>query len=288
MKKIFTHIGSLLLASGLTTGLYVSPAYSDATVPSKATTAPLSDAECAKLAEAGVFTAGNPVRCQRLSRVRFSYLSDDGVIRHDGQLVVLDAIAPNVESLMDELLERRFYIAKAQPVEAYAGDDQASMADNNTSAFNGRAVTGGSKWSLHAYGAAIDLNPVQNPFIDIAEDGTAQISPARSARYSVNRSEQRPGKSSRGGMAENVVDLFARHGFFVWGGDWNYPIDYQHFQIGPRSFVEALASSNADEGRRLIEQYTSLYSQCRSALTGGEAPGVSRKVCVGKVFDAMP
>ncbi len=286
MIRTFSTVSlSFLLLPGLTAGLHVAPAYGDATFAQKAISEPLSEGDCEQLAAVGVLTAENPVRCQRLSRVRFSYLSDEGVTRHDGQLVVLDAVASNVASLMDELLRRGFYIGKAHPVEVYAGDDQASMADNNTSAFNGRAVTGGSKWSLHAYGAAIDINPVQNPFIDIAEDGTAHISPAGSAHYSVNGSEDRPGKPARAGMAEGVVDLFASHGFFVWGGDWNYPIDYQHFQIGPRSFVEALASKSVADGQALIEHYTSLYSQCRAA---GEAPETSRKACVGKVFDAMP
>lgn len=251
----------------------------------RATFAPLDAAQCRTLETTGVITADNPLPCERLARVRFSYLSDDGAIKSDGELVVLDVIAPQVAALADELLQRRFYIARARPVEAYGGDDQASMADNNTSAFNGRPITGGSRWSLHAYGAAIDINPVQNPFVDIADDGQARISPASSAHVAVNRSEARPGKAPRSGMAESVVDLFARHGFFVWGGDWNYPIDYQHFQIGPRSFVETLASGSAREGSDQIERYRTLYADCRA---GGDAGAASRQACVEKVIAAMP
>jgi hypothetical protein len=209
------------------------------------------------------------------------------VIKNDGELIVFDVIAPNVASLTDELLKRKFYIAKARPIEAYGGDDQASMADNNTSAFNGRAITGGSAWSLHAYGAALDLNPLQNPYIDISEDGKTQISPPGSAHYSVNRSENRPNKAKRPGMAEDVVDLFARHGFFVWGGDWNYPIDYQHFQIGPRSFVEALSETSVEDGRMLIDRYISMYTECVSAGENDDHRDRLRAECVERVLEAM-
>lgn len=268
--------------------IYAPSALSETGVHPKASFKVLSRAECKTLESRGVITANNPVPCHRLSKVRFRYVSDTGVIKNDGELVVLDSIAPYVASLTDELLERKFYIAKAAPVEAYGGDDQASMADNNTSAFNGRAITGGSKWSLHAYGAAIDINPVQNPFIDIAEDGQAKVSPSRSAYYSVNRSQERPGKPAREGMAEEVVDLFARHGFFVWGGDWNYPIDYQHFQIGPRSFVDTLAAKNFAEGQGLIDEYISMYKACREPNKSADKHKASRQVCISNVFEAMP
>jgi len=268
--------------------LAAKPAFSDATAQRKASFEPLSTLECAKLESVGIYTADNPVPCSRLSKVKFSYVTDDGVINNDGEIVVFDSIAPKVASLTDALLTRKFYIAKARPVEAYGGDDHASMADNNTSAFNGRNITGSSIWSLHAFGAAIDLNPLQNPFIEISEDGQAQISPSGSAHYSVNRSEERPGKPKRSGMAENVVDLFAMHGFFVWGGDWNYPIDYQHFQIGPRSFVEALASKNIADGQRLIDHYIFMYTTCRSKEKSGDGFNASRKECVAEVLDDMP
>lgn len=223
----------------------------------------LSKTYCTQLMAEKVITDANPVPCERLSQVSFSHLNEHGVICNDGILIVLDILAPKVEALMYNLLLQKFIIAKARPIEAYLGDDQASMADNNSSAFNGRAVTGGSRWSLHAYGSAIDINPVENPFIDISEDGTALISPSKSAHYSVNRLNHRPGKPNRQGMAEDVVDLFAEHGFFVWGGYWNYPIDYQHFQVGPRSFVEALVAMEPEEGEKVLKRFISRYKNCR-------------------------
>lgn len=248
----------------------------------------LSRSDCNYLISKKVITESNPVPCSRLSKVTFGYLNEKGDIANDGVLVVLDILAPKVEEAMKKLLEHKFIIFKARPVEEYNGDDEASMSDNNTSAFNGRAITGGSSWSLHAYGAAIDINPVQNPFIDINEDGTAKISPEKSARYAVNRLNQRPGKTSRVGMAEEIVDIFAEYGFFVWGGYWNYPIDYQHFQVGPRSFVEALIRTTPDEGERLLNKYISMYSNCRKNQKADKNSEKLRAQCVDYVVSEMP
>ncbi|WP_083605871.1 M15 family metallopeptidase [Alteromonas sp. W12] len=248
----------------------------------------LSRSDCDYLISKKVITESNPVPCSRLSKITFSHLNERGDIANDGVLIVLDILAPKVEEVMKKLLEQKFTIFKARPIEEYNGDDMASMADNNTSAFNGRAITGGSRWSLHAYGAAIDINPVQNPFIDIDEDGTARISPEKSARYAVNRLNQRPGKASRVGMAEEVVDIFAEHGFFTWGGYWNYPVDYQHFQVGPRSFIEALVRTPPEEGEELLNKYISMYLNCRKNRESEDNVEKLRAHCVDYVVSQMP
>ncbi|WP_447924966.1 M15 family metallopeptidase [Georgenia muralis] len=106
------------------------------------------------------------------------------------------------------------------PVEAYGGDDDASMAANNTSAFNCRAVTDGSAWSEHdAYGRAIDVNPLVNPYV-----ADAYVAPPGSA---ANLDRDGPGT----GMIRDgdpTVQAFAAHGW-TWGGTWASPKDYQHF-----------------------------------------------------------
>ncbi|MDX1756007.1 MAG: M15 family metallopeptidase [Marinobacter sp.] len=286
MNKSFGSVG----AAGIVLLLLVAclpRALADAAKPAAASYRALSAAECRQLRTGGVITASNPVPCHRLSKVSFSYASDHGEIKGDGELVVLDVLAPNVAAITDELLARKFYIARARPIEAYGGDDQASMADNNTSAFNGRRITGGRGWSTHAYGVAIDLNPVQNPYIQIRPDGTARILPPSSARYAVNRSDSRPNKAPRPGMAEHVTDLFARNGFFVWGGDWNYPIDYQHFQVGPRSFVQSLASLSVEDGRALLNRYIALYTACMAEGVNQDPFRRQRAGCIEQVFEAM-
>ena len=86
-------------------------------------------------------------------------------------------------------------------------------------------------------------------------------------------------------MAEDVVDLFADHGFFIWGGDWNYPIDYQHFQVGPRHFVEKLASIDVTQGRALLEEHIRRYKTCRSKST--KPTKQARKACIEDVLISM-
>jgi len=247
----------------------------------------LSNSYCQKLLAENVITNNNPVPCERLRRINFSYLDEALKIQQDGELVVLDVLAPKVLALTKKLLEQEFVIFNAKPIEFYQGDDQLSMADNNSSAFNGRAITGGSTWSLHAYGAAIDINPVQNPFIDIDADGTARISPKKSARYGLNRLNQRPGKEPRPGLAEEVVDTFAQHGFFIWGGDWNYPIDYQHFQVGPRSFVGTLLAMAPHKAEVLLESYIGMYLSCKQSRQLDLSTLEVRAECVAVVITAM-
>jgi len=79
-----------------------------------------------------------------------------------------------------------------------------------------------------------------------------RVSPAVSARAFVNRRDPRPGKASRPGLAEAVVDVFAAHGFLVWGGDWNFPIDYQHFEAGDRDFAQRLLQATPSEAALLV------------------------------------
>lgn len=101
----------------------------------------------------------------------------------------------------------------------FRGDDSASMDANNSSAFNARPITGGGGWSKHAYGVAIDINPVQNPFLEFDSNGTITVKPSQSATSYVNRTRFRArDEIERRGMAEDVVELFAHHGFMIWEG----------------------------------------------------------------------
>ena len=115
----------------------------------------------------------------------------------------------------------RFPIRRMQPVDAYHGSDPRSMAADNTSGFNCRfAVAPGPKqWSVHAYGEAIDVNPVENPYF---EGGIVQ--PAAGRRY-LDRANVRPGMAEPKGL---LVAAFRSVGW-QWGGRWQAYPDYQHF-----------------------------------------------------------
>jgi hypothetical protein len=226
---------------------------------------PISKGFCEEMKIHKTLGNNSPVGCERLAVVKFSYFGFDGQVHGDGEIVVLDAAADRVARIFDTLLSTRFPIEKARPLNAYEGDDEASMADNNTSSFNDRPISGGSSLSLHAYGLAIDLNPAQNPFVQRAR-GTFQVSPRGSESY-LKRSDIRPG------MAEAIVDVFAENGFPIWGGDWTNPIDYQHFQVS-RNLALKLIRSSAASARAIFESQVEQYRRCRQS-------GKSRKLCTG-------
>ncbi len=215
---------------------------------------------CQTMRDTDVLHKNAPVSCAQLRVVRFSYLGFDGKVHDDGAVMVMAALADHVQAIFATLLQRKFVIAGAQLMQHYRGDDLAAMRANNTSAFNDRAITNGSAPSLHAYGAAIDINPVQNPFVEFEDAGRTNYVPAAGSAYA-NRLTLRPGKTIRKGMAEEVVDVFADHGFLIWGGDWDAPIDYQHFQIS-RSLAQKLTALPVAQAQVVFNDYVKNYRAC--------------------------
>ena len=136
-----------------------------------------------------------------------------------GELVVAATLADEVLAIFAGLHALGFPIARMQVVDDYGGDDDASMAANNTSAFNFRNVAGTEALSMHAFGVAIDINPLLNPMIT-----SAGIFPPGGAAYA-DRSVACPGMIARPGP---VVALFDAQGW-QWGGDWVRSKDYHHF-----------------------------------------------------------
>jgi hypothetical protein len=251
-----------VLAFTLLAALALAPA-------AQADIVPVSPARCAEMKARHVITPANPVPCSRLSTVNFDYTDFDGATR-SGSVVVLDAVAPQVEALFGELLLRSAPLAGATPMEHFDGDDRQSMAANNTSAFNGRPMTGGGGWSKHAYGAAIDINPLQNPYVSQSGSARQEVLPPASAAAYLQRAPLRPG------MAEDLVGVFYDHGFLVWGGSWKEPIDYQHFEIGSRDFIRKLAALPSPEARAEFGRYVARYRACvrkaEDATTDDDAP----------------
>ena len=131
-------------------------------------------------------------------------------------------VTTDVLAVFGFLYRQRFPIRRMEPVDAFRGSDDASMAADNTSAFNCRyAVTSGPKqWSVHAYGEAIDVNPVENPYLL-----GGKVLPPAGASYS-DRSKKRPGMAVPGGP---LIFAFESAGWH-WGGDFSSP-DYQHFSL---------------------------------------------------------
>jgi hypothetical protein len=168
---------------------------------------------------------GCPVGFADLRLLIVSHWGFDGR-PHRGRLVVnRDATAAMLEA-MRSLYRLRFPIRQMRLVDAYGADDHRSMAADNTSSFNCRIVAGSDGvWSEHAYGRALDLNPLENPYV--TESG--YVSPPAGAPFA-DRSRHQRGMVHRAGP---VVDAFAAVGW-KWGGNWPWPRDYQHFSATGR------------------------------------------------------
>jgi peptidoglycan LD-endopeptidase CwlK len=135
---------------------------------------------------------------------------------HKGQLVVNKDAVQDIEEIFRFIKESRFPISRVVPISAYDWSDEKSTKDNNTSAFNYRFISGTRVISKHAYGLAIDINPLLNPYI---KNGT---SIPEGSTYDTIKT----GTISAGSQ---LVQEFKRKGW-KWGGDWKNLKDYQHFE----------------------------------------------------------
>lgn len=167
---------------------------------------------------------GCPVPRSDLRAVMVRYVDFAGQDRV-GPLLVHRTHARKIARVMERLFAARFPIDQILPVDEFGADDDRSTLANNTSAFNCRPVSGTQRWSQHALGAAIDINPVQNPYV--RTDGSV-LDPA--AKPFVNRANPGPGLIRRN---DAVVQAFAAIGW-GWGGDWRTTKDYQHFSASGR------------------------------------------------------
>ncbi len=157
---------------------------------------------------------------ERLTILELSYFGMDGVYHHDGLLVVEKSSARAVEKVFNQLKRDSFPIQSIIPVNAFGWDDDKSMRANNTSCFNYRSAVGSGRLSEHAYGHAIDINPLINPFYK-----GGNVYPSNGTYVATV-----PGTILAG---DPVIQYFAEIGW-KWGGDWKNSKDYQHFSKNGR------------------------------------------------------
>lgn len=142
----------------------------------------------------------------------------------EGELIVNKVIAEDVLDIFKQLYEAEYPIEKIALIDEYDGDDELSMSDNNTSAFNFRTIEGTDIVSRHGMGLAVDINPFYNP--QVKETGSGmKVSPEDAISYA-DRSEDFLYKIDHDDLCYR---LFIEHGF-EWGGDWETNKDYQHFE----------------------------------------------------------
>jgi len=162
---------------------------------------------------------GCPIPLKNLRYLRIKYLDFKGKTRI-GEMIVHKAVANDVLDIFSELYSIGYPIHKMHLVSEYQGSDWKSIEADNTSAFNCRSATGSKKWSKHSYGKAIDINPIENPYV--FRSGKS------SHKASKNYIKRRANHSAVALKRSKIVQIFKSHGW-KWGGDWNGAKDYQHF-----------------------------------------------------------
>ena len=163
---------------------------------------------------------GAEIELSELRYLKLLYYDYNGRVRH-GEMVCNKAIAADLIAIFKELYKAKYPLASVRLIDDFGGDDERSMAANNSSCFNYRQATNSStKLSAHARGMAVDINPLQNPYVKGEE-----VLPESAQEYA-DRSVDFPHKITDEDLC---CKLFRAHGF-QWGGAWNSVKDYQHFE----------------------------------------------------------
>ncbi|HEX6356981.1 M15 family metallopeptidase [Actinophytocola sp.] len=159
-----------------------------------------------------------PVTAGELRYLTMSFWGFDGHA-HTGEMIVNARVADGVTNVFGNLFDARFPLEEMRVVTPAELAAAPTGDGNNTTAFVCRSAVGQRRWSAHAYGLAIDVNPFCNPYIrgDL-------VLPELASSY-VDRVNARPGMIQPGDV---VVHSFADIGW-SWGGDWTTPVDFQHF-----------------------------------------------------------
>jgi D-alanyl-D-alanine carboxypeptidase-like protein len=181
------------------------------------------DAPLAKRMTGVSWHPGCPVPLRDLRALSLPYRGFDGRA-HTGRLVVHRDVARELVDVFRRLYAAGVPIRRMVPVDAYGGSDFRSIEADNTSAFNCRYVDGTTRWSEHAYGQAIDVNPIENPYVS-----GGSTSHGASRPY-LDRSRRRPGMAVEGGALVRAFDAVG----WGWGGRWSGAKDYQHFSASGR------------------------------------------------------
>lgn len=184
---------------------------------------PLDDEVFARM-DGVSYKQGCPVRRDELRYLKVLHKDASGRTI-SGEIVVNASVADDVLEIFKGLYLASYPIERMRLVDDYGGDDAASMADNNTSGFNCRSKSRMVALSKHAYGLAIDINPLYNPYVRWREGASTIIEPAQGAPY-VDRAADFGYKIVKGDLC---WQLFTSHGFH-WGGSWLSAHDYQHFE----------------------------------------------------------
>ena len=189
-----------------------------------ATISPITPQIKKRMINGGSYRAGCPISLESLRYLTMSYIGFDNK-EHIGEMIVNKSVAKEVTAIFKELYKIKYPIRKMQLVSNYGGSDFAAIEADNTSAFNCRLVDGTNRWSKHSYGKAIDINPLENPYV--SKNG--YTSHKGSHKY-IKRVRMGSSAPQRALILRNdyIVKLFKSYGW-RWGGDFKCCKDWQHF-----------------------------------------------------------
>jgi len=168
------------------------------------------------------FKEGFGITLDDLSYIEIVHWGFDGEL-HYGEMIVNKNVAQEVVEIFEELFQFRFPIEKIRLIDEYDANDDKAMEDNNSLALCCRWITGSTiRFSIHSLGQAVDINPVQNPYVK----GDLLL-PKNGEEY-VDRDAC---EDFKGVITENSIcyKVFAKRGW-TWGGGWESLKDFQHFQ----------------------------------------------------------
>ena len=167
---------------------------------------------------------GCPVSLKDLRYLQLTHIDFNGKDK-SGELIVHKEVADEVTKIFKNLYKIGYPVRKMKLVSDYKGNDWQSIEADNTSAFNCRSATGSKNWSKHSYGKAIDINPIENPYI--ARSGRISHKASLKYRKRVHKNSTYVDKAV---LLKNdkATHIFKKYGW-IWGGDWSGVKDYQHF-----------------------------------------------------------
>jgi poly-gamma-glutamate synthesis protein (capsule biosynthesis protein) len=178
-----------------------------------------------RIIEGKTWHKGCPVN---ISDLRYIRLKHKNFYRSEriGEIIVHKDVAAEVVEIFKELYEIGYPIRQMRLVSDFRGSDYRSIEADNTSAFNCRNIsTGKKKWSKHAYGKAIDINPIENPFVN----RKGRVLHTESYKYK-KRLHKNSSFADKAMLLkkDKAVKIFEKYGW-KWGGDFSPYKDYQHF-----------------------------------------------------------
>ena len=185
---------------------------------------PISPTIKQRMIKGNSYKKGCPVPLKDLRYLRIKHLNFNGKTVK-GEMIVHKNVALEVVQIFDRLYDIGYPVQKMKLVSAYKGNDWQSIESGNTSAFNCRNATGSKKWSKHSYGKAIDINPIENPYI--AKSGRISHKASLKYRKRVHKKNTYADKAVLL-KKDKATKIFKKYGW-KWGGDWPLVKDYQHF-----------------------------------------------------------